>query len=122
MKKLLFVALAASALAGCASLPASIPSGPAPIADRTELDERALVGFEAAYKAARSLAEVAADSGQVDAARAAKIAAVDTALYVALGKARAAYDAANAATYRDALAEIAPLAAQLFQLVGGSPR
>lgn len=122
MMKKMFVALAALALAGCASLPAAIPTGPAPIAEATTLDERALVAFETSYKAARTLAEVGVDSGRVDAALAAKIAPIDNQLHGALVKARTAYEAANAATYQAALAEIAPLLPKLFLLVGGWSR
>ena len=119
MKKMFtFVIAAASlALASCASLPNISPGGPAAVAESTTLDERLLLGAETSYKAARTLGEVAVDTGEISPAMAVQFRSVDIALFGVLLKARTAYDAGNAVTYKAALDEMAPLLNRIWAIV-----
>jgi hypothetical protein len=115
-----FVAVAALALASCAGLGSTIVgglSGPAAIANKTTLDERALLGLEASYKAARLAMEGAVDAGLVKRPLAVKFRDANKKANAVLVKARTAYDAANAATLDAALDEGAPLVAEIWKLV-----
>ena len=117
MRRLALICAALSTsllLSGCATL--AVPA-PATVSSQTTLDERALMGAELSYKAARTLAEAAVDGGLVDAAKAAKIRDVDSALYDALAKARTAYRSSNAASYDQAIADIAPMLVTFWSLV-----
>lgn len=95
MKRILIAA--ALALSGCAQL--GIPASPSDIANKTTLDEKGAIGVEASYKAARTVVEFAVDTGLLKGASATKAAALDTMAYTAVTKARAAYEAGNAASY-----------------------
>jgi hypothetical protein len=106
-RAVLLAALAASmTLSGCAGLSAfAPPTAPAVVANRTVLDEQALLALELAYKAARLVVETGVDAGAIHGDTAAKIARFDDTAYKALGAARLAYAAGNAADYGTALRE-----------------
>lgn len=95
---ILAISLAAMVATACAPLPgtpAAIPAGPAPLANRTTTDEKALMAIELAYKAARLAAETAADTGKLTPGHAALIADADMRAFEALAAARAAYAGAQ---------------------------
>lgn len=112
-KLILAVALATGTLplAGCGALlpmltgmPAA--SSPAAVANRTTLDETALRLAETAYAAERTALDIGADAGLLTGSNAAKAAALDNKAYAALGLARRAYSAANAADFADAVSQL----------------
>ncbi len=115
-------ALAAAVLLaapGCAHLPApAIPPAPVAIADRTVLDEQALLALELAYKAARLAGETLVDAGLIRGETALRIGKLDRATFAALGVARGAYRAGNAASYEAALLESRTSIAALLALAG----
>ena len=110
-----FAIFAALALSGCATMPTA-PSSPNAFARQTKIDERALLSAELSYKAARNLMEAAIDSGQLTPGLAAKFFRVNATLNAALVRARIAYDAANAPSYRAALDDIDALIFELKQI------
>lgn len=118
MRRAFLSAFAALSLCACStvSLP---PASPGEVAGQTKLDEMLLMGAEVSYKAARSLGEASADAGLIDAATATRIKAIDAEVYDGLGKARAAYDAGNAADYRAAIDLVTPLLTKLWALAPG---
>ena len=123
----LLTLVAALSLGACGSLPSlsGLPappglSSPASIATQTSLDERALIGVELSYKAARTVAQEAADAGLVDSDSAAKLAVLDNQLFGVLWRARAAYETANAKSYGVAIAEASPLVSEIWALVAGT--
>jgi hypothetical protein len=131
--KLYFVvpALAIAALSACygdaVSSGASIADAvhapaPATIADRTVLDEKAVLGAELAYQAFRTAAELAVDAGVLKGPRAAQVADLDNRAYQALGLARVAYRTGNAPTYSSALDNARAVIAQGLALVKGPAR
>ena len=99
----LILAAGALALPGCA-----VPTRPAVLAEATRLDERALIGLEASYAAARMTAEAAVDAGLVYPETAVPLRDINRRAYDLLIVARAAYDAANAPGLASALAEASP--------------
>lgn len=113
MRKLIIACCAALALSGglsgCGALPLLTglqpPSAPVALADRTTLDEQGLTALELAYKGGRMAAEAGVDLGLIRGEVALKVAALDDKAFRALGAARAAYRAGNAADYRTALGE-----------------
>lgn len=107
MKRILFAALVALALPGCAALEASryVPPSPGVIAGQTVLDERAALSVELAYKAFRTALEIAVDAGALKGTAASKAAALDNRAFAAVGAVRAAYRAGNAASYVAAVDE-----------------
>ena len=133
MKSRLFPVLLFAALllilAGCTAplspqpAPVSAPrvasSGPAKFADRTVLDERALLGAELAYKSARTAVELATDAGLVTGARAEALILIDARAYGSLLAARRAYAAGNAASFGAALDAALPVIEQVRALAAG---
>lgn len=111
MKRLIFALCPALLLVLSACAPLGILAGlaqpPAPVtlADRTTLDEQGLLGLELAYKGGRMAAEAGVDLGLIRGEVALKLAALDDKAFRALGAARAAYRAGNAASYTTALGE-----------------
>lgn len=120
-----FAALAGLSLSACNPLTIapgggvlkSIPAAPIEAADQTVLDEQGLLGLELAYKAARLAAETATDAGLVRGGIAVRIASFDNTAYRALGVARRAYAAGNAASYAQALTEGRAALDQLVNLL-----
>lgn len=113
--------LAVAALTAC-TIPAgtgSIPSAPVVAADKTVLDEKAALGAELAYQAARTAAELAVDAGLIKGETARKVADADNRAYRALGAARAAYRAGNASSYSAALDEARAAVSEILSLVKG---
>ena len=117
-----FISILTLGLSACAVVPPqlSLPPPTSVAASQTNLDERALLGVELSYKAARTLIGEAANAGFVDAQLARKLAKLDNQLFSALKRARSAYALANAASYRVALAEAAPLITEIWALVAGN--
>lgn len=119
MRLFLLAPLAALALGACGALPllTGLQPPPAPVAtaERTTLDEQALTALELAYKGGRMAAEAGVDLGLIRGEVALKLARIDEQAFTALGAARAAYRAGNAASYssalRDGQASIATLLA-----------
>jgi hypothetical protein len=114
----IIIAAAALALAGCET--PQIPASPADAANQTILDERAALGAELAYKAARTAVEVAVDAGIIKGEGAARVAAYDNRAYSALQSARAAYRTANASSYAAALTEAHAAISDMIKLLGGA--
>ena len=104
MRKLIMACCAALALSGCGALPLLTgfqpPPAPVTVADRTVLDEQALTALELAYKGGRMAAEAGVDLGLIRGEVALKVARIDEQAFTALGAARAAYRAGNAALPR----------------------
>lgn len=125
MKRLIVVAFAL-ALAACAITPKAAVStaaraadtigapAPANLADQTTLDEGALLRLERIYKAIRTAAEMAVDTGMIRGAMATRIADADNFAFGKLRLARAAYDTGNAASYTQALREAEPAIAAIW--------
>ena len=111
MKRLIFALCPALLLVLSACAPLGILAGlaqpppPVTLADRTTLDEQGLLGLELAYKGGRMAAEAGVDLGLIRGEVALKLAALDDKAFRALGAARAAYRAGNAASYTTALGE-----------------
>jgi hypothetical protein len=102
MKKLfLILAPLSLALAACAAVP-TVPT-PVELADKTVLDERAVVGVELAYKAARLAVETGVDAGIIKGPLASNLRALDNTAYRAVQATREAYRTGNAASYDAAL-------------------
>lgn len=120
----ILIALAALSLSGCAPLLSSllsaggVPSAPQQVADRTKLDEQALLGVELAYKGARIAMEVTVDSGQCTGQCATRFRTINRRAYETVGLARAAYGAANAPSYFAALGEARSLITEMVALTG----
>lgn len=100
-------ALAALALAGCSTGPASLLPPPAAIADRTVLDEQAAITVTLAYTAAAKAAALAISTGLVrDRDRVAQIGQADRAAFAAVKAAEVAYAAGNAQSYGAAIVQV----------------
>lgn len=126
----LILIAACLALAGCAA-PLTTGAGiaastadavgvapPAALADQTTLDEQGMLAAELAYKAARIAVETGVDAGLIKGETASRIAALDSTAYAALGAARSAYRAGNAASYKNALREAQAAISGLLALAG----
>lgn len=111
----IFVMLTAVALFGCSTLPPA-PTSPSMLAQSTFIDERALLGAEISYKAARIMMEAAVDNGRIAPGQAAKFFRLNGKLNEALVRCRKAYDAANAPGYQAALDEAGPLISELWEM------
>lgn len=102
MKRLLVASLAL-ALSACATLPTSLPTNPAAVADTTKLDEQAALSVELAYQAAAQAVLVANRAGVIPASAKPAVAAADRGAYAAVQAVRAAYDIGNADDYATAV-------------------
>ncbi len=120
MKRL--AVLAALALAACVPSAFQLPPPPADVANSVSLDETIARGAEVAYKAQRTLGEIAVDAGLLKGASAFTAARIDNACYKALQAVRTAYRAGNAADYVTAGNEVARLTQQLVDLVHGAQK
>jgi hypothetical protein len=96
-----------------------IPTSPAAVADRTTLDERAGLSVELAYQAANLAIRTANRAGLLTPAAKAKARTLDDTAFAAVGKARAAYDAGNASSFKEADAAARSAVADLLSLVKG---
>lgn len=105
----------AATVADAAGVPA-----PATIADRTVLDEQALLAVELAYKAERLAIETAVDAGLIKGDRANMLAGLDNRAFLAVTSARAAYSTGNAASYREALTEAAAAVSAAVAAIKGN--
>ena len=105
------------ALSACTP-PATIPTAPGAVADKTILDENAALAAELAYKAARVALETGADAGVIRGATAARIAALDVKAYAALRVVRRAYEAGNSTSYAAALTTARAAIAELLSVIG----
>lgn len=108
MKRFFGICLLLCALSACITPGggiSSLPASPAAAADQTVLDEQAMLAVELAYKAARTAAELAVDSGVLKGEAAARVAELDNTAFRAVALVRAAYGAGNAASYGAALTE-----------------
>lgn len=108
MRKMLFPALAALALAGCgtaSSSLSSIPAAPVDVANKTILDEKVGIAIETAYKAFRLAVELAVDTGKLKGAKAAQVAALDSKAFAATVASQNAYKALNNESYIAAASE-----------------
>lgn len=101
---------------GCASLP-SIPSGPAPIANKVVLDEKAAIAVELAYQAAALSLRTGLQTGIIKGEAAANAAKADRAAYAALIALRAIYEAGNAHEYPAALTKAREAVSALVSIV-----
>ena len=140
MKRLILailpLALGASACTATAGLP-----GPAAISDRTKLDERIGQGVETIYTAAARAGALAFRAGIVKPSsdpavqtgdfcprvmagtysptdRGSKVMTLECRLRAVRDGTRAAYDAANAATYEEGLTRATALGKELLALIG----
>ena len=130
MKRIPLTLLAALALTACAPTVSGVVSAgagaadvagvPAPVtvADKTTLDERAMLAIELAYKAARIAVETGVDAGLIRGATATSFAALDNQAFLALATVRSAYRTGNASSYRTALSEAQAAIAGLLTLTG----
>jgi hypothetical protein len=114
----LSVLLAAALVACSPATLVGLPASPQVAADRTTLDEQALLGVELAYKAARIAVEVYVDSGHCTGACATRFRDLNRRAYAAVNAARAAYRAGNATGYIAALGEARTLANDLLSVTG----
>lgn len=97
MKKI-FLVIALGMMSACAMVP-----GPAVYANKTVLDEKAMLTAEIAYKAETVVIQTGVDAGVIKGPLAAKIAVIDNKAYLALLSARAAYAAGNSAGFAEAV-------------------
>jgi hypothetical protein len=97
------VAMACLTLPACSTL-SQIPPSPASAAQTTVLDEQAALGVEMAYQAAALSLRTGLRAGLIKGDTATKARAADAKAYTAVLAVRAAYDAANATDYGEALA------------------
>jgi hypothetical protein len=117
--KMILALAGALALAGCNLASLSVPTSPAALADRTTLDERAGLSVELAYQAANLAIRTANRAGLLAPSAKAKARALDDTAFAAVGKARAAYDAGNAASFKEADAAARNAVSDLLSLVKG---
>ncbi len=103
MKKL-FLILSTISVASCSALN-NIPTSPNIVCDKTQLDERAGIAFEAAYKAFRIVIETGVDVELIHGDKAAKIRNVNTLLYNLTLTEQYAYKTCNATNYFGAIEE-----------------
>lgn len=118
MKRIFFAAIASLALVACTDM-SSVPSSPGAVADQTKLDEQVLLSLELGYKAARLAAELAVDLGKLKGEDARRVQIINRRATSALVGAKAAYDAANARSYRDATGQLKELIAEMVSIIGG---
>ena len=117
--KHIFAVTAAFLLFGCTAL-TTVATGlgtATTVASQSSIDERALLGAEVSYKAARTLMEAAVDAGQVKPKLAGQFYQVNGKLNAALVRGRIAYDTLNGAGVTSAVAQAAPLITEMWKLV-----
>jgi hypothetical protein len=115
VKKLFIaIALVSTSLTACTT----VPPAPVDVANKTVLDERAAIGVELAYKAARLAIETAVDAGLVKGQRATAIAELDRTAYKAVLAARAAYRTGNAPAYDAALLQAQVAISSITSILG----
>lgn len=102
---LVTVCVACLALAGCAHSAIPPASTPATIADRTVLDEKAMAGVELAYRSMRIALETAVDAGLLKGGAALVAAQMDLRAETAVEAVHSAYQAGNAQSYDQAIAQ-----------------
>lgn len=118
-KRLILASIAALALSGCGLQGmTTTPPPPATVADKTVLDEQALLSLELAYKAARIAVETGVDAGIIKGATATRFAALDNAAFLGLAVARQAYSAGNARSYAEAITSGRGAVTDLLTLAG----
>ncbi|HWT42801.1 MAG TPA: hypothetical protein VN152_09150 [Sphingopyxis sp.] len=120
MKRFAFLILAAASLCACAPAGSTIgglPAAPADISETTVVDEKAALSVEIAYQAVALSVKAMAQTNIIMGTPAETIAALDRAAYAAVKAARAAYDAGNAESYREAEAIARDHIAALLRLV-----
>ncbi len=118
MKKVCLI-VGAILLAGCETVP-SVPLAPATVADRTIMDEKAASGFELAYATARTLGELAVDTGRLKGERAAQVQMLNRRAYAALQVIRTAYRSGNSDTWLAATADFQAAVGQINSLAKGN--
>lgn len=125
------LALACIALAACGPMTAidalASASDPPPeqlqpgtYADKTTLDEQSGLAAELAYQAAALTVSTATKAGFIKGDTAKAIKAADARAFKALRMVRAAYDAGNARSYKDALTAARTAVGEILSLVGSS--
>jgi hypothetical protein len=120
---LLLLAACAGGLAAASTAAQSLPTilgGPVTVSDRTTIDETAGRSIELAYKAARTVAEIAVDAGLLKGDRAAKAQVLNRRAYDAVLAARAAYRAGNETSWIRASAEARTAIEQFLAAAKGS--
>lgn len=124
MKRILLALCAVLTLSGC--LPGSLdqtlssaPPPPAAVADRTVVDEQAMLAVELAYKGARLAAETATDAGLLRGERAARVAAIDNRTYRAVTGLRGIYRAGQGQGWLAALTDARASVTELVSAVKG---
>lgn len=95
-----------------------LTGGPATVANKTVVDEKALIAAESAFHATLVLTNAAVDGGLLKGANAAKAKDILVKGHAALVLARTAYDAGNATSMASAITQAQSLAGQLAPLVG----
>jgi hypothetical protein len=110
----------AFSMTACAVLE-TLDKAPAPVelADKTMVDEQAMLGIELAYKAARLAAETAVDAQLVRGENAARLAELDARAFQAVEIARRAYRAGNAPGFVTALGDAQGAVRDLLALANG---
>lgn len=105
------------ALPACSTT--GVPGSPAEVADKTILDEQGALSVELAYKAARTVVEVAVDAGLIKGELASTIARLDRDAYSAVLAVRSAYDAGNATSYSSAIDRARSIISSIIEKVTG---
>ena len=120
MLRKILCALSALALSAC-SLPAlmGLPAAPVAAANQTVMDEKVGIAIETAYPSAAYAATLAIRSGALSRENILRVAEIDRRAYAAVQATRAAYDAGNASTYREAATIALPLVRELIAAIRG---
>lgn len=119
----LFLTAAALAMIGGCALPiGKAPTSPSELSERTALDERAALGVELAYSAARTAVELGVDAGLIRGDLARRVSDADHRAYQAVLAARAAYDAGNAQSYEAALVRARAAVSEVVTLIKGASK
>lgn len=119
----LFLLSACAAMSAIPTAVGALPTiigGPVTISDRSTIDETAGRAIELAYKAARTVAEVAVDAGILKGERAAQVQVLNRRAYNAVLAARAAYRAGNESSWIRASGEARTAIEQFLNAAKGS--
>ena len=95
------------------------PGSPSDLSNSTALDERAALGVELAYSAARTAVEIGVDAGLIKGETATRVANLDELAYQSVLGARAAYEAGQADSYAEALIRARDAVSRLLDVVKG---